>query len=59
MIDLMNMKLISCVIHKKRHIDVYRDKHGKFFVRNDGVITQKKLTANEIIGYLTNVLNDE
>lgn len=59
MIDLMEMKLISCIFHKKRHLDVYRDKWGKFYVRNDGLITQRKLNAEETVRYLCNVLNNE
>lgn len=59
MIDLMDMNLISCFLFKYRHFDIYRDDHGKYFVRVDGKITQKRLTANEIVRYLTNAMNDE
>lgn len=55
--DITKYKLISCVIRKnKTHIDVYRDAHGKFFVRVDGVVTQKRLTASEIVSYLMNAM---
>ena len=57
--NLMEMKLISCFINKKQHIDVYRDKHGKFFVRNGDIITQKRLTASEIVCYLSHIANDQ
>lgn len=58
MIDLMQMKLISCIMHKGRHYDVYRDKWGKFYVRNNSVITQRKLNAEEVVRWLANAMND-
>ena len=59
MIDLMEMKLISCFYSGKSHIDVYRDKWGKFYIRNEGIITQRKLNAEMVVRYLSNVANKE
>ncbi len=45
---------------KKQTITVYRDQYGKYIVKgNRGKITQKNLTANEIVRYLLNALNEE
>lgn len=47
-----------CVTDKLRHIDVYRDKSGHFYIRNDGKITQRKLNAEETVRWLLNAMND-
>lgn len=57
-LNLMSMELVSCFIRRGSHIDVYRDRHGKFYVRNEGTITQRRLTANEVVRYLSHVAND-
>lgn len=54
----MKMELITCFFFKKRHFDIYRDKHGKYFVTVNGEFTQKHLVANEIVMYLSNAMND-
>lgn len=56
--NLMKMELITCFFFKKRHFDIYRDKHGKYFVTVNGEFTQKHLVANEIVMYLSNAMND-
>lgn len=58
-LDLISMNLISCFWCKKRHIDIYRDKYGKFYVRNEGIITQKRLTAKEVVRWLSNAAQDK
>lgn len=59
MADLMKMSLISCYFHKEHHFDIYRDKQNRYFIRVDGKITQKRLKANEVIGYLVNSLQNQ
>lgn len=57
MVDLMELELISCIKTKnKAHIDIYRNKWGKFYVRNDGTITQRNLNAKEAVRYLAEIL---
>ena len=56
MIDLMQMTLISCTKFKGTHLDIYRDKWGKWYVRNNEIITQRKLTTKEIVRYLANAM---
>lgn len=55
--DLMSMDLISCIEFKTNNVDVYRDKHGKYYVRVNGSFTQKRLVANEIVRYLCNAMH--
>ncbi len=58
-LDFMRYDLIACVKIKDQHIDVYRDKWGKFYVRNEGVITQRKLNASEIVRWLASAAHEE
>ena len=55
----MKLKLISCFFNKGSHIDVYRDKYSKFYVRADGKITQRKLNAEEVVRWFSNMMNDK
>lgn len=54
----MEMEIISCFYHKNRHVDIYRDKQGKYFVWVSGNITQRYLSAEEIIRYLSNMMHE-
>ena len=41
----------------KKDTCIFRNEHGKFYVQVDGIITQKNLTASEIVRYLLNAKN--
>lgn len=58
MVSIADLKIISCFFNKGQHIDIYRDKYGKFYARNNGVFTQKRLNAKEVVCYLSHVAND-
>lgn len=58
-INLMEMDLIECIYFKDKHIDVYRDKYGKFYTRVDGKITQRKLNAKEIVKWLCGMMEGD
>lgn len=45
-------------IFKNKAINIGRDQHGKFFVSVDGIETQKRLKASEIVRYLLNAMNE-
>jgi len=51
--------LVGACKRKDREIIVTRDQHGKFYVAVDGVETQKKLNAKEIVCYMLHAANDE
>lgn len=41
-----------------RRVKVYRDKWGKFWVKNNRKWTQNRLNAEEIVRYLSNLANN-
>lgn len=57
------MKIVAEYDKKKRNefitTVVLRDDLGKWYVRVNGVITQKRLTASEIVRYLANSQHEE
>jgi len=52
------MMTLSAMYQTKKGSDViiFRDNNGKWFVTVDGVQTQKKMNASEIVRYLANAL---
>lgn len=50
---------IGDAIIKKKSVCVFRDNYGKFYVKVDGITTQKRLTSNEIIMYLLSAVERE
>lgn len=59
----VKMKIVAEYDKKKRNefitTVVLRDDLGKWYVRVNGVITQKRLTASEIVRYLANSQHEE
>lgn len=53
----MILKYIGDAKINKKDICVYRDEHGKFYVTVNTIITQRRLTASEIVRYLLNAKN--
>ena len=37
---------------------IFRDQDGKFYVKVNGITTQKRLIAKEIVCYLLNAMNE-
>lgn len=44
--------------HKGRNILVLRDKDGKFYIKVNGITTQKRLTASEITRWFLNAMHE-
>lgn len=38
---------------------ILRDQHGKWYCKINGLTTQKKLNASEVIRWLSNLANEE
>lgn len=55
----MGREYIGGCIRKGKQIEITRDQHGKFYVKNDGIITQSKLNATEVVCWLLHAINDE
>jgi hypothetical protein len=53
----MNNKMIAEFTNKNKQLTIIsRDEHGKWYVSVNGIFTQRKLNASEIVRYLTNAL---
>ena len=53
----MKLHYIGDARINKKDTCIFRNEHGKFYVQVDGIITQKNLTASEIVRYLLNAKN--
>lgn len=56
----MSLKLIyiaDCKF-KGKDVCVFRDQHGKYHIKIDGVTTQKNLLANVIVRWFCNAMNE-
>lgn len=40
-------------------ISVLRDDHGKFYIENNGLVTQKRLTATELCNWFLNAMHTD
>lgn len=58
-LDKRAMKLIASFTRKGRLINIYKNARLKYFVWNNGRITQRELTSEAIVQYLAHVANDE
>lgn len=50
----MTLNFIGGARINKKEVLVFRNEHGKFYVKINGNTTQKRLTASEIVRYLLN-----
>lgn len=48
------MKLIAEFVKRDKEIKILRDNYGHWFVQVNGIVTQRKLNASEIVRYLAN-----
>ncbi len=55
---MTEVNVIAAFHRKGRFIAVSRDNHGHWFVENNGICTQKRLNAKEIVCYLAHVAED-
>lgn len=59
----MSEKLIAAgkyTLHGDQHdLVVHRDPYGKFYIRIDGVVVHKRLTASEIVKWLVQCASGE
>lgn len=44
---------------KGQDITLYRDQHGKYHIRVNATVTQKRLSANEMARWFLNAANEE
>lgn len=54
-----NIEIIADYQHGEYQIQILRDNHGKWFVKSNGIQTQSRLTAVEIVRYLANAAHME
>lgn len=53
----MTLNYIGDARINKQDVCIFRDNYGKFYVKVNGITTQKRLNASEIVRYLLNAKN--
>lgn len=55
----MEVDVIAAFNHKGRFIVISIDKNSKWWVENNGTVTQQELDNKEIVRYLAHAANDK
>lgn len=54
----LTLQTIGDCKFKGQDVVLHRDQHGKYYIRLDGIVTQKRLNANEMARWFLNAMND-